>query len=151
MSAGIKFRTAFAILATISQYRSVSSNIYEPAVITNLNQLPVDENKRLADNWILFLNTPECKEKFHDARAMLKSRLIKMATYPKEIAEQLFPDSTTSCNAVSLKIGMSPSLLLYPLETCKIDLPDGEDDTERITNFVRGKENSGILCFPTFS
>lgn len=139
MSAVFKFCTAFAIFTILSQCQTVSSNVHGPADITDLKELPQDENKRLAHNWILYLNTPECREKFHDARAMMKTRLIKMATYPKELSDQIFPDSTSTCNAVSLKIGMSPSLLLYPLERNKIDLPDGEDDSQRITDFVQGE------------
>ena len=126
----MKFNDAFALLSLLSLSQVATCKNVEFATINVIEDLPLDSNRRLADNWLLLLDTPECREAF--TKGLLKDMpvLRNIGTYSKNLAKS-FETSKSTCNAITLTVGTKFDLLYHPLEKNKIELSkDGDDDVE---------------------
>jgi hypothetical protein len=134
----MKFNDAFALLSLLSLFQVATCKDVEFATINVIEELPLDSNRRLADNWLLLLDTPECKEAFTTRLLKIKPVLRNVGTYSKNLAKS-FKTSESTCNAITLTVGTKFDLLYHPLEKNKIELSkDGDDDME---GWLHGKKS----------
>lgn len=133
----MKFNDAFALLSLFSLFQVATCKDIEFATINVIEELPLDSNRRLADNWLLVLDTPECKEAF-TAALKIKPVLRNVGTYSKNLAKS-FKTSQSTCNAITLTVGTKFDLLYHPLEKNKIELSKDGDDV--IEGWLHGKKS----------
>ena len=132
------FNDAFALLSLLSLFQVANCKNVEFATINVIEDLPLDGNRRLADNWLLLLDTPECKEEFTKGLQKVNTVLRNVGTYSKNLAKS-FKTSESTCNAITLTVGTKFDLLYHPLEKNKIELSkDGDDDVE---GWINGKKS----------
>jgi hypothetical protein len=102
---------------------------------SDLSQLPLDENLRLNDNWLLYLNTPACRDLAAAAWARLSPAFRRLASIPPAVAAAYFANSTDTagvehCVAVHLNRGMRQDYLLHVLPKDKLVVaPDAAPNT----------------------
>lgn len=135
-----------AAFAALSQCLVTPSELLEANIITNLSQLPRDVNGRLADNWFLFLDTPNCKNAFNDANIISNAKLRKFAAMSKNVSDVFHPDSLSTCNAVSLAIGTNPTFFQHLLPRSKLEIFDEFVNVDEIVPWITGMYHSA-LCF----
>ena len=81
------------------------------SIISSLEQLPLDENDRLATNALLYPNTNACRAKMSNIYLDYRD---KFAISP-ELAEQYFGKGYNFCATVCLEKGIMPEGFLHPL------------------------------------
>jgi hypothetical protein len=134
----MSFCKILAVFAALSQYLFISSAVIEKDVITDLTQLTLDDNGRLADNWFLFLDTPECKDAFSDASIISNFKLRRVAAVSKNAWKVFYPDSLSKCSVVSLVVGTSPTFFKHLLEGSKLEILDEVVDAESVAAWIVG-------------
>ena len=109
-------------------------------VLTSINDLPLDDNNRLAKSHLLYLDTEVCHARFS---SLLDLEFRTTAAMSIEFANQYFDNSANnansiqnashSCSAVCLEIGLKSSHLLHPLPFLKTE----EANHDGINKWVR--------------
>ena len=132
----MKVNDAFTFCLLLSLYQVANCAHLELATIDVIEDLPLDSNGRLADHWLLVLDTPECKETFTKAWQTANPSFRNIAAYSKNLSKA-FKSSESICNAISLTVGTKPNLLFHPLENNKIELSKAGDVD--IVRWIHGK------------
>jgi hypothetical protein len=127
-----------AVFAALSQCLVTPSVIVEKDIIKNITQLPLDGNGRLADNWFLILDTPECKAAFKDASTISNFRLRRFAAMSRSVSNLFYPDSVSKCTAVSIIVGTNPTFFKHLLEGSKLEIFDKEIDVDSLVAWIVG-------------
>ena len=132
----MRFNEAVVLLSFASIYQVADCAHLELATINIVEDLPLDSNGRLADNWLIVLDTPECKKIFSEAWLRANPSFRNIAAYSKNLSKT-FKGSESTCNAVALTAGTKSNLIPHPLEKNKIELSvTGEED---IVKWIHGK------------
>lgn len=134
----MKFNYAFGYLSHLLLLQVATCKSLEFATINIIEDLPLDSNGRLADNWLLVLDIPGCKEAFTGEWLKINPALRNIGTYSKNLSK-LFKSSETTCNAFTLTAGTKFDLLHHPLEKNRIELSKTGDDD--ILSFIQGKRS----------
>lgn len=127
-----------AVFAALSQCLATPSTVFEEDVITDLALLPLDGNGRLADNWFLFLDTPECKAAFSEASILSIVRLRRIAAVSRNASRLFYPDSLTNCSAVSIGVGTNPTFFKHLLGENKLEILEEDIDVESVAAWITG-------------
>lgn len=132
----MRFNEAVVLLSFALIYQVADCENLELATINIVEDLPLDSNGRLADNWLIVLDTPECKEIFSKAWLRTNPSFRNIAAYSKNLSKT-FKGSESICNAVALTAGTKSNLIPHPLEEKKIELSATND--EDIVKWIHGK------------
>lgn len=127
-----------AVFAALSQCLVTPSTVLEKDVITDLALLPLDGNGRLAENWFLFLDTPECKAAFSEASILTNTRLRRIAAVSSNASRLFYPDSLSKCSAVSIAVGTNPTFFKHLLESSKLEILEEDIDVETVAAWIVG-------------
>lgn len=103
-------------------------------VISNLHQLPLDENNRLQSHWLLYSNTGVCKDVIN--KAWLPHHTLRnLAPMDGPVDSLLFnePTNENSCNIACLEKGTLDHHIPYVLPT---RLFSYVDDIEAAKDFI---------------
>lgn len=138
----MRFNEALVFLSFASIYQVADCEHLELATINIVEDLPLDSNGRLADNWLLVLDTPDCKEIFTKEWLRANPSFRNIAAYSKNLSKT-FKGSGSTCNAVALSVGTKSDLILHPLEKNKIELSGTGD--EDIVKWIHGKNDLSAL------
>ena len=130
--------TALVIMTQILCGHSTLLPSYEQPVIDDFSKLPLDSNGRLADNWLLYQDTPQCKVAFAEAFSREDVSGRQIAPCSINIIEVFFAgQGTFTCSAVTLTMGTSQDLISHTLPRNMFSTPNGiiKDD---ITSWIHG-------------
>jgi hypothetical protein len=132
------FATVTSLCLLLTTHQIEGSFEFLGSVVVDLSNLPLDSNNRLAENWLLFLDNPQCQNSVGNAWLESMSTHRNVAAYTSEISDSFFGDSRTVCNAVCLVKGTSVDLLQYALPDNMITISDGEDSDQLIFDWILG-------------
>lgn len=134
--------TTCAVVATFTTFLlgilQIQGIEFPESVVTDLQNLPLDSNDRLADNWLLVLDNPHCRDSFRNALSETVTDYRKIAVYSQEISDSFFGNSETLCNAVCLVKGTSADLLQYALPSNMMVVLEGQDSDGHIYDWISG-------------
>ena len=139
-----------AVLCAVARCAGMQLTFEDTFLLTDLSTLPLDENQRLIDNWLLYLDTPACATLASEAWAKLTPAFRRLASIPAAVAALYFANSTNTaagvehCVAVHLNRGMQQDYLLHALPKDKLVVAPDADPTE-FEDFLsdRGRVEAG--------
>jgi hypothetical protein len=115
-------------------------------IISDLKELPLDDEKRLADHWLLFPNTDVCKNLISTIISSTYFEFRQIGAVEDSAYDAYFSDAkVSSCPAVCVERGTEPELLPYVMED-KIFLGNGEQE---FRSFIEGcqKAEAGWVSY----
>ena len=93
-------------------------------LLESLSELPLDENDRLQDNWLLYLDNPVCKKLAEQAWKQIEPAHRRIASMTSELALIYFPDEDPKtighCNSIVLYKGMRSDYVQHVLPKDKL-------------------------------
>ena len=110
----------------------------ESVAVEDLNDIAVDENNRLLDHWLLYLNDPICSSHVEEAWKVEGPLMRRLASIPMSIVNLFFKDEDTGfCPIIILSRGADFGLIENILPTEKITFNQGNFSTSDLLKFVR--------------
>jgi hypothetical protein len=113
------------------------ASVADAPVLKKFSELPLDENGHLADHWLLFTNSRQCKEDTQAAWIQAAPELRKVAAADGELKKAFFGSSTSKCSAVILERGTAGNLISHPLPENFHDVKDVKSYSDWIHQMQR--------------
>ena len=113
--------------------KQFQKSFQETFLLKSLSELPLDENGRLQDNWLLYLDNPLCKQLAEDAWEKVEPAHRRVASVTSELALIYFPDedptTISHCSSIVLYKGMRSDYVQHVLPKDKLIITSDSSPT----------------------
>ena len=104
--------------------RQFQKSFEDTFLLKSLSELPLDENGRLQDNWLRYLDNPLCKNMAKQAWEQVEPAHRRVASMTSELALIYFPDEDPKtighCSGIVLYKGMRNDYVQHVLPKDKV-------------------------------
>jgi hypothetical protein len=120
--------------------QAFQDNFADPIpIIEELSNLALDINSRLANHWLLFQDTPQCRTLIENAWTQEQPMFRNIATYTQDIGKLFGIRESSICTAINLVKGTSFDLIGHAIPTNILTLESGAHDIEILADWLKGK------------
>jgi hypothetical protein len=107
---------AVLVAAALGEHDPARQRFSESFLVNDLMELPFDENDRLIDNWLLYLDNKECKALTERVWVKDRPAYRNIASMSQSVSDKFFEDESKNynrCNAVTIPRGTSRQLIRW--------------------------------------